>query len=85
MAILMQGLVLLVAGMGIVYLFLSLLVWVMNRSAQIIPRLNHILPDEEPKKKPRAAAMTTVQDEGAFIAAAIAAAVAHARYVIIRV
>ena len=32
MAILMQGLVLLVAGMGIVYLFLFLLVWVMNRA-----------------------------------------------------
>lgn len=51
---LMQGLVLLVAGMGIVYLFLSLMVWVMNRFATIIPRFNHILPDDEPKKKPRA-------------------------------
>jgi sodium pump decarboxylase gamma subunit len=51
---LMQGLVLLVAGMGIVYLFLALMVWVMNRFAAIIPRFNHILPDEEPKKKSRA-------------------------------
>lgn len=51
---LMQGLVLLVAGMGIVYLFLALMVWVMNRFAGIIPRFNHILPDEEPKKKSRA-------------------------------
>lgn len=29
---LMQGLVLLVAGMGIVYVFLALMVWVMNRA-----------------------------------------------------
>ncbi len=50
---LMQGLVLLVAGMGIVYLFLAVMVWIMNRLAQIIPRFNHILPDDEPKKKPR--------------------------------
>lgn len=49
----MQGIVLLVAGMGIVYLFLALMVWVMNRFATIIPRFNHILPDEEPKKKTR--------------------------------
>lgn len=48
---LMQGLVLLVAGMGIVYLFLALMVWVMNRLATIIPRFNHVLPDDEPKKK----------------------------------
>jgi len=32
---LMQGLVLLVAGMGIVYVFLALMVWVMNRFAVI--------------------------------------------------
>ena len=52
---LMQGLVLLVAGMGIVYVFLALMVWVMNRFAVIIPRFNHILPDEEPKKRTRTA------------------------------
>ena len=52
---LMQGFVLLVAGMGIVYVFLALMVWVMNRFAAIIPRFNHILPDEEPKKKTRTA------------------------------
>jgi len=75
MAILMQGLVLLVAGMGIVYLFLSLLVWVMNRSAQIIPRLNHILPDEEPKKKTRPTPKTIFDDTQ--IAIALAAVKAH--------
>jgi sodium pump decarboxylase gamma subunit len=81
MAILMQGLVLLVAGMGIVYLFLLLLVWVMTRAAEIIPRFNHILPDEEPKKKSRPAA--TAQHaahhhhDGANIAVAIAAVISR--------
>ncbi len=55
---LMQGLVLLVAGMGIVYVFLAVMVWFMNRFARIIPRFNHILPDDEPKKKPRTSRAT---------------------------
>lgn len=78
MAVLLQGLVLLVSGMGIVYLFLALLVWVMNRSAQVVPKFNHILPDEAPKKKPRASAQASgaAQDD---IPLAIALAVASAR------
>lgn len=52
--LLLQGLVLLVAGMGIVYLFLMLMVWVLNHTSVLISRFNHILPDDEPKKKPRA-------------------------------
>lgn len=51
----LQGLVLLVAGMGIVYVFLMLMVWVLNHTSGIITRFNHILPDEEPKKKSRPA------------------------------
>ncbi len=78
MAILLQGLVLLVSGMGIVFLFLALLVWVMNRSAAIVPRFNHILPDDEPKKKMRPAAKVAGDDETALIAIAIAAARARA-------
>ncbi len=80
MAILMQGLVLLVAGMGIVYLFLSLLVWVMTRSAAIIPRFNHILPDEEPKKRSRPAnpAARHAHHDDTAIAVALAAIAARA-------
>ena len=51
--IFLQGLVLLVAGMGIVYLFLTLMVWVLNHTSTVISRFNHILPDDEPKKKSR--------------------------------
>ena len=81
MEILLQGLVLLVSGMGIVYLFLALLVWVMNRAAQIVPRFNHVLPDDEPKKKKSRAASPAPQQvrDDAQVAVAIAAATAHAR------
>lgn len=77
MDIILQGFTLLVAGMTIVYLFLSLLVFVMNRAAQLVTKFNHILPDDEPKKKPRPQAAP--QSDHAAIAVAIAGAVAHAR------
>lgn len=75
MAILMQGLVLLVSGMGIVYLFLSLLVWVMNHSTKIVQRFNYILPDDEPKKRKmvRQASVAVCGARGDEIAVAIAA------------
>jgi len=73
MAILMQGLVLLVAGMGIVYLFLILLVWVMNRAASIVVHFNYILPDEAPKKKPRPETQHVIRSDDALIAVAVAA------------
>lgn len=72
MAGILQGLVLMVIGMGIVYLFLILLVYVLSLTAKIIPKFNYVLPDEEPKKKPRAASPAAGDD--AAIAIAIAAA-----------
>ncbi len=77
MAIFLQGLVLLVSGMGIVYLFLILLVFVMNRATRIVSRFNYILPDEEPKKKARPAAQAVVRHDDVLIAVAVAAARAH--------
>ena len=73
MAILSQGLVLLVAGMSIVFIFLSILVLVMNLSSKVIPKFNHILPDHAPKKKPASKAAATDDTEIA-IAIAVAAA-----------
>lgn len=80
MEVMLQGLVLLVAGMGIVYLFLTLLVWVMNRSSAIVVKFNHILPDDEPKKakKPRADPAKHRGDD-AEIAVALAVAAARRR------
>ena len=77
MAIFLQGLVLMVSGMGIVYLFLSLLVWVMNRSSSIVARFNYILPDGEPKKKPRQAQQPVALHDDVLIAIAVVAAQAR--------
>ena len=78
MEIFLQGLVLLVAGMGIVYLFLILLVMVMNRATLVVAKFSHILPDEEPKKKARPAAKLVASADDALVAIAVAAAKAHA-------
>ena len=69
-----QGLVLLVAGMGIVFAFLAILVCFMTLMAKIIPRFNYVLPDEEPKKKARPA--IAAADDAAI---ALAIAVARSR------
>ncbi len=71
--LLQQGLVLLISGMGIVYIFLMVLVVVTNVASKIVPKFNHILPDEAPKKKPAPAAAS---DDAAI---ALAIAVARAR------
>ena len=71
MEVLGQGLVLMIAGMGIVYLFLSILIVVTKVSMKAIGNFDSILPQDAPKKKPAAAAAT---DDDANIALAIAVA-----------
>ena len=73
--LLKQGVVLLVSGMGIVFIFLAILVLVTTGASKVIPRFNHILPDEAPKKKPAPAPKATDDD----LAIALAIAVARAR------
>lgn len=68
-----QGVVLLISGMGIVFIFLVILVLVTMGASKFIPKFNHILPDEAPKKPaPKAA----TSDDAAI---ALAIAVARAR------
>jgi len=81
---LLQGLVLLIAGIGIVFLFLSLLVWVLTLCSKIIPRFNHILPDEQSKMRvskalKAKASKPSVSADEEMIAVAMAAAVSHQR------
>ncbi len=65
-----QGLVLLVAGMGIAILFLFVLSVVTTLMSKLVPYIN-VLPDPEPKKPaPKVAA----GNDDAAIAAAIAIA-----------
>lgn len=70
MAIMGQGLVLMIAGMGIVYLFLTVLIFVAKYASAIVSRFDSILPDEAPKKAPKKA----VASDDADIALAIAVA-----------
>ena len=71
MDIIYQGLVLMLAGMGIVYCFLSALIVVTKLSMKGISRFDSILPQDAPKKKPAAA---KASDDDANIALAIAVA-----------
>ena len=66
-----QGVVLLVSGMGIVFAFLAILVFVTTFSSKFVTKFNHILPDEAPKKK---AAPAAASDDSLAIALAIAVA-----------
>ena len=71
MAVLGQGVVLMIAGMGIVYIFLTVLIFVTKVSMKGIANFDSILPQEAPKKKPAAAAAGS---DDANIALAIAVA-----------
>ena len=66
MAIIQQGLVLMAAGMGIVFLFLAILI-VVTKCSSVVARFDNILPQDAPKKAAAA-------DDAANIALAIAVA-----------
>ena len=65
-----QGAVLMIAGMGIVYFFLSILIVVTKVSMKGIARFDSIFPKDTPKKAPAA----KVASDDANIALAIAVA-----------
>ena len=71
MAIIGQGLVLMVAGMGIVYLFLAVLILVTKVTMGAVAKFDHIIPQEAPKKVAKKA---VASDDDANIALAIAVA-----------
>lgn len=70
MDILLQGLVLMLAGMGIVFAFLVVLIVMTATSMKGIARFDNILPQDAPKKKP--AASTSNDDENIALAIAVA-------------
>ena len=72
MAVLGQGLVLMLAGMGIVYVFLSILIVVTLFSMKGIAKFDGILPQEAPKRAPRKA--DAPEDENVALAIAVALA-----------
>ena len=66
-----QGLVLMLAGMGIVYLFLGMLIVVTKVSMKGVGRFDYILPQDAPKK-PAAAKAAGGDDENIALAIAVA-------------
>jgi len=71
MAIIGQGLVLMVAGMGIVYLFLTVLIIVAKYASAFVARFDGILPQDAPKKAPRPAVANDDEDIALAIAVAL--------------
>lgn len=65
-----QGVVLMVAGMGIVYVFLMLLILVTKVACAGVARFDSILPQDAPKKAPPKAAGG--DDENIALAIAVA-------------
>ena len=70
MAVLGQGIVLMIAGMGIVYVFLTLLIYVTKGTMGFVAKFDSLLPQEAPKKKPAAKAAN--DDENVALAIAVA-------------
>jgi len=66
-----QGVVLMIAGMGFVYLFLLVLIFVTRFSMKGIARFDSILPQDAPKKKPAAKAGGDDADVALAIAVAL--------------
>jgi len=71
MAVLGQGVVLMIAGMGIVYFFLMVLVLVTNITIKPLARFNSLFPEEAPKKAPAKKAAGN-DDENVALAIAVA-------------
>ena len=71
MAEIYQGLVLMVAGIGIVYFFLGTLILVTLVACKAVARFDYIFPKDAPKKAPAAKAAGS-DDENVALAIAVA-------------
>ena len=71
MAIMGQGLVLMIAGMGIVFVFLTVLIVVAKFASAFVARFDGILPQDAPKKAPKPAAANADADIALAIAVAL--------------
>ena len=70
MELLGRGLVLMLSGMGIVYLFLVVLIFTAKYASAFVAQFDSILPQDAPKKAPKPVA----SNDDANIALAIAVA-----------
>ena len=56
MEVMGQGLVLMIAGMAIVYVFLYVLILVSNHASRLVSKFDYLVPDEAPRKAKKAVA-----------------------------
>lgn len=76
--LIISSLILLVAGMGMTFVFLIIQVWCTNISSKITARYSHLLPDAAPKKAPaKAAVKATAKTDDGELVAVISAAIQH--------
>jgi len=75
-----SALILMVAGMGMTFVFLLVQIWCTNLSSKIAARFTHLVPEPAPKKngKPAPAKTAPTADEDGEVVAAIVAAI-HAK------
>ena len=71
-----DGLLLMLVGMGTVFMFLSLMIVVMKGATVVLGKFTHLLPDDVIETKPRAA---TAQRSDQDIAVVLAAIEQHRR------
>lgn len=69
-----EGVVLLCVGMGVVYIFLSLMVWITMLNSKVSALLGRFFPEAEPEVKVSRKAVVSKGSDEAEIAAAIAIA-----------
>lgn len=76
--LIISSLILLVAGMGMTFVFLIIQVWCTDISAKITARYSHLLPDPAPKKAPtKAPAKAPTKTDDGELVAVISAAIQH--------
>ena len=71
-----DGVVIMLIGMGVVFIFLTIMVFVMNWTSKLILKLNEIFPEEIEEEKPSKKQKRTDDSE---VALAIAIACAQRR------
>ena len=71
-----DGVVIMLIGMGVVFLFLTIMVFVMDWTSKLILKLNEIFPEENEEEKPSKKQKRTDDSE---VALAIAIACAQRR------
>lgn len=70
MDLLGQGLVLMIAGEGIVYVFLTVMIYITKFSSDFVAKFDSILPQDAPKKAPKPVAANS--DSSVALAIAVA-------------